>query len=72
MNDAIDRAEALKQLLSELFGDEHVGTYSVSEDLRRVQARVWVEGMPYMYVYEIGDDNTYKLQALNSLGRARL
>ena len=73
MDDQAARSEKLKRLLAELFGGEHVGAYTVSDDLRSVQARVWVDGLPFMYVYELDDaSGEYKLKALNSLARAKL
>jgi hypothetical protein len=73
MEDQAVRSEKLKLLLAELFGEEHVGAYTASDDLRRVQARVWVDGLPFMYVYELDNaTGEYKLRTLNSLGRAKL
>jgi len=73
MEDQACRSEKLKLLLAELFGEEHVGAYTASDDMRRVQARVWVDGLPFMYVYEVDDaSGEYKLLALNGLGRAKL
>jgi hypothetical protein len=73
MDNQAARSEKLKLLLAELFGDEHVGAYTASADLRSVQARVWVDGLPFMYVYELDDAcGEYKLKALNALGRAKL
>jgi hypothetical protein len=64
---------ALAELLTELFGDAHIGHYTISEDGSHVQARVFQDGVPYLYIYEIDNEaGEYKLKTLNSLGRARL
>jgi hypothetical protein len=68
-----DDLKSVKRLLAELFGDEYVGTYTIGEDGRSIQARVWVDGLPYLHVFERDEQSgAYKVVAMHALGRAKL
>jgi hypothetical protein len=65
--------ESIERLLSELFGDAYVGTYTLGKDGRSIQARVWVDGQPFLHVFERdAASGGYKVVAMHSLGRAKL
>jgi hypothetical protein len=65
--------EPVARLLSELFDPGDLGGYWVSEDARRVTARIYVDGYVCSYTYELDEEtDEYVLRGYNPLGRARL
>lgn len=65
--------EPVARLLGELFDPDQIGGFWVSDDARRVTARVYVDGYVCAYTYELDDESgEYILRGYNPLGRARL
>lgn len=65
--------EPVARLLAELFDEDQIGGFQVSDDARRVTARIYVDGYVCAYSYELDDETgEYILKGYNPLGRAKL
>ena len=62
-----------RKVLEELFGAGELAGFWISEDFKRIQARVFVDGQPSSQTWE-RDEQTgeYKLTGYSGLGRPRL
>ena len=63
-------ADDLREYVQQIVGDVELGNFTINEDRTSLHARVWVDGMPFLQVFERApDEKDFKLVTMRALGQ---